>query len=1024
MLERNRQRQRRFVLALLWSVSGLANVSSTSTRAVAEEPVKPFLEKLKQDRLYDVALRYLDIEEKKGRLPEAIKVDLPLERILLMQASLSLPQNASELEAKLDGIEKTIRDFLSSSAGHPRIAEAQLKLGDVLRDRAAAAINQAKPSNQAPGASSGSVNELREKARKYLAEADQIYAKIIADLTPTLQNLAGNRARTAEEIALRDNYQEFYRQAEMLQAKTFEFIAETHDVGSASWRENLTKAEAKLTDIIGKATSRKEAGRRVLCQLYRGIIQTKLDKKREARESLVRVAEIQEGGPFALWRNEAVTNLIRLDLAETPPKFEAAIIRGDEALKPLNNNELNEPTAIELQLEVAKAKIEFAKTLTASKDNNRQRAHQREARSLLQNLLRINGPHRDAALKALTELGGSQSLIAKAEELPEAKNFEEALGQARTRIERAETAEQTVPLLTQQAVATEEIEKVKAEIQKDREQAIAILLRAISLYQEADGREKLLDAKYYLAYSYLRTDQYWEAYAVASAIVESDKNTETGSKAAGFALVAISKIIDATGKNEQAFLIPSLERLAKLLIEIAPGTDGARNAVDILVTLSVREKRYEDAERYIQLAEGNSSSGASFLGQMLWRDFLHRQAEHKKNGTVESDEDKSLQQKAQSLLETAWQNQAAGRNDSVALYGTTTLASIYLAADRVDDALRLINEPGKGALAIIGSNDSFEAKERLEVYRLQLLALIQQSAAPNAQPLDAKQVETSVAKMKELAGADDSLLTNALRNLAASVNSKVMETNDKQLQARIGNALGILVSQLAQSSNDIAVLDSAASSVYSLAAGLAKVPGLSGQAEELMKIADQVYERIAARSPEELAAANRKPEDVQMRIALAKAGAGKYEDAHRIFTQTLTKLPMNVTFQLAAAKNLQDWAAEKDTALLQKAWAGAEPTSAGGNAIWGWNKIAQLTAARVKEPTFRDVYFDARYNLAKCRMLIGLASQDSATKKSELNQAIRIILQTRGIHPDFGTPEFKAKFDLLEQQVRAELGNG
>lgn len=1003
-------------LTCLAIACGTLSVSTSGSRLFAEEPAKRFLERLREERLYDVAVQYLEISEKKNRIPESLKADLPLEKIGLLQDSVLTLQKPDQIDARMKQIEEQLRSFLASAGSHPRKSEAQTRLGDLLRDRAVLAVQESKRPENASKA-----DEFLQKARKGYADAIALYISINEELKPILQNLAGNRAQTAEDKALRDRYQEEYRQAEILHAKTLEFMSQTYPDGSADWKQWLEKAEAKLSEIIEKTTtSSREAGRRILCLLYRGTIQAKLGKTKEARESFTRVTEINEAGIFRTWKIEATAGLVRLELAQQPPKYEAAITLGEELAKTLSAQERSEPQGIELQLALADARLELGKTLQESKDGNLFRNNRKAARETYQALLKINGPHRERAAKGLSELG-FETATEKSESLPEAKTFQEATTQAKTRLERAENGERTLPILKQQNADEEDIKKLSEDVARDREQAIALYRRSLELYREEDGRESLLENKYFLAYLYLRTEKFWESLAVSQAVLQADRGTDKAIKCGEFALVALSRIIDSTPKERQSELIPSLAKIATLLLEIAPGTDASRNAVDVLVTLSIREKKYDDAERYVEMAGGNSSGGASLLGQMLWRDYQLRAADHRTNKTQETAEDKALLAKAESLLKGAWEKLSPDRADVVAINGANALASIFLFSDRIDDANQVLNDPKKGTLVLVEANEKLESKDKLDAYKLKLQSMVQAAGRPNGKPLDSQQLTQTVDRMKTLAGADDSLLTNALRNLAYSITTKVAQTSNLEDQARLGGALGVLVQQLVSLTSDISVLDSAGSSVFVLASNLQKVPGLAVQAKELMEIADQAYSKIASKSADEIAAANRKPEEFQMRIAMARAGAGKFEEAHKIFVDALRQAPRNVTFQISAARNLQAWGEGRDKTLLYKAWAGAEPDEKGTNTIWGWNRIAQQTATQLKDDKFRDIYFEARLNIATCQRAAGLLESDAEARKKELNRAITVIRQTKVLHPDFGTPDFKTKFNRLEADIQQDL---
>ena len=167
--------------------------------------------------------------------------------------------------------------------------------------------------------------------------------------------------------------------------------------------------------------------------------------------------------------------------------------------------------------------------------------------------------------------------------------------------------------------------------------------------------------------------------------------------------------------------------------------------------------------------------------------------------------------------------------------------------------------------------------------------------------------------------------------------------------------------------------------------------------------------------------AKRKPEEFQFRLALAKSGAGKFEDAHALFVQSLTANTNNLSFQVEAARNLQLWAnGKEDAELLKKALLGTEPNAKKVNVVWGWGQIGKVTAARVND--FMEIFFESRLNVAKCRLGIALAEANADQKKKGVERALGDIRQTFQTYPDLGSPEIRAGFEKLLRQIQQNLG--
>jgi hypothetical protein len=977
---------------------------------MAEEPTKRFLERLKQERMFETGLKYLELAEKRNRLPAGFKADLAIERILLEQESLPEIKSPKLAEERMTSIESGLKSFIESSSNHPRRSEAQTRLGDVLRSRAEAAIEESRTeTNEAK------VSELKAKARQWFLDANKLYVSINEELKPILEGLAGNRAQTEEDIERREKYRADYRQAEILQAKTLEFVSQTYNADSAEWRSWLEKSEKKLSEIIDKTSGAKEAGRRMLSLLYRAQVQSKLGKSKEARESFTRVADVNEGGIFRTWKIESIAGLIRLDLLDSPPKYEPAIQRGVEALKSASNQEKSEPHWIDLQMALVEARIAWGQTLDEKKEDGLVRSNRREVRESLQYLFKIRGPHQEVVKKQLAAIGlDSMAKKETEEKLPEPKNFEEAVAQARIRLDRAENAEKTLTLAKDEDAKSLILEAVA----NDRTQAITSYQKSLRLFRDSDSREDLVETKYLIAYLYLRTEQYWQALALSQAIVRTDRGTEKAQKSGGFALIALTKLIASRPEEEKAALLPALETLAKNLLDSAPGSEESKNALDTLIKLAIINKQYDKAVEYVKLG-GNRGSGASILGQLFWRDYQLILIEHKKNKTTETDDDRRLKQQAEELLKATWDELDPDKADAALVSGVNALANLYLMSDRLTDAKSVIEDPKKGAIALVNAIEGIEKKDKLEAYKLQLQLMVQSAGSQGGTPLEAATLASIVERMKSLSAGEDALLTNALRSLASSIGTKIEATKDNGEQAKLGNALAVLVQQLVSVTSDIGILESAGSSVLAAAMSMAKLPGLSEQSKTLMGVAEQAYSRIASATDEELKAANRNPLEARIRLAMSKTGAGKFEESHNLYLDMLSKSPKNLTIQMEAARNLQLWSGARDAALLKKAWAGSDPNTNKENIIWGWNKISQITGGRIND--FKEAYFDARYNLALCIRQEGLASQNSDVRQKQLAKSIDVIRGTRLLQPDLGTPEFKQMFELLETENNRDL---
>ncbi|XZE22569.1 hypothetical protein SH449x_002504 [Pirellulaceae bacterium SH449] len=1000
---------------LFWTTLGYL----LSTTGRAEEPARRFLERLRQEGLSEVGLRYLELGESRNRFSDTFKKDIPLERILLQKESLSTLQRQSPqlVDDRRAELENGLKEFVRSFPDHPRRSEAQSMLADLLLGQGRSLLEQGKkePAKMA---------ELQTRARKSYSDAVDLFAKTIEELAPKIMELRGDRAKTPEQIEQRRQYQIEYRQAQLLEAKSLQELGETYEPNSAEQRDWLTKAEKKLAELVDKTNLNTEAGTRMLSLLYRGEVQQKLGDKGAARDSFSRVSDIDaDGGVLREWKVQATANLVRLDASENPPKFEAAIKRGTDALelvKNRNNPERRLPHWIDLQLALSEAQIGFAKTLDKSREDAKIKGLNREARQSLQEILKVKGLHQEPAKALLVELGIESSDDVVAEKLPEPKDFEEALSQGRMRVSRAEDGKQAVEILKQQGASEEDIQNAVGQIQQARLQAIERLTKAIGLFKDTNSREDLLDAKFLLTYLYFNTEQYWESAALSESIIRTDKGTEKAAQSGMFALASMSKLIDSFGPEEQASMMMPMERLAKSLIANFPESDTGKQAADILVKVAIMNKKYDEAERFVGLTGGKGGSGASVLGQILWRDFLVQSEELRKQGEQATPEIVSLRDRAERLLASTWSTLDPSKVDRSLLMGVSSLANLYLSSDRLADAERVISDPDRGAMKLLETATGLDETAQLEVFKLQLQAMVQSASQPDGSALDAARVQELVGRMKTLAGADTKLLTNSLRNLAYSIQTQIESAATPVDQSRIGKSLSILVSQLVNVSEDIGVLDSAGSVASSLAMTMKKTPSLSLLSSELFVVADAAFSKIASQSDEALVASGRNKDDIRRRMAIAKSGAGKHEEAHKLLLESLQASATNITLQMLAAENLQKWSANKDVELLRKASEGAEPGADGKNVIWGWGVIAARISRDPNGMTrLRDSFFEAKFNNIECKRLMASLTTDAARKAEIVRDAANELRVLKVRNPDFGSPEFQSKFQRLESELNA-----
>jgi tetratricopeptide (TPR) repeat protein len=175
---------------------------------------------------------------------------------------------------------------------------------------------------------------------------------------------------------------------------------------------------------------------------------------------------------------------------------------------------------------------------------------------------------------------------------------------------------------------------------------------------------------------------------------------------------------------------------------------------------------------------------------------------------------------------------------------------------------------------------------------------------------------------------------------------------------------------------------------------------------------------------------------VRMRLAECLAATGDHEGAVKQFGAILAEKPNMLDVQKGAAAALQQWGMQKkDLSAFNRSIQGDLPQKDGRNLVWGWLKLATMAnsahaqAARVSPVTeesrlranrFKDLFFEARYNVAKSRFLAGKAAP-ADQRRAQFEAAKTNIEQMAKLYPDLGGPSWKPLFDELLKQTNLEL---
>ncbi len=1012
------------------SVFGLVNPPNTLH---AEEPIARFLGRLKEERHFGLAVVYLEQLEKAELLTPELQADLPIEKLLLLQESITTVRTMDELAKRQKEVESGWKKWLDENPEHPRRSEARLELADILLSRGQSSLDRSR--------SREGTEADRQSAVDAFTAARELFDSTITQLRPILEQMQGARisADDAKAVALRDKLQGEYRQAEILRGLAAKFLGECFAPSHPDFKRWLEIAETELSEVVKKTPGAREAGRHTLSLLYRGQVQALLGKVDEANDSFVRVADIEEGGVFREWRVQATAALIRLLANPEQNKYEAVMGRAEQVMKSMQNQERFQPEWINLQMAISEAQISWSKQLEAQPNTQvRARTIRNDARTTLQALARKPGQHESKAKELLASLG-IEAAPKSEEAIPALKNLKQALGLANERLDQAKDDELAIAILRQQMADADpanreelakQIETMEQGTKGKVSSAHAILRSGVNLFTKEDSRDDLNRARYLLALTSLRLDRYWDGLATAEFMARNCTSNDIAMESGRLAMFAYRKILSNDAEGRFDSLAQPLESLAQFMIEKWPNGEPTQEAIMVLVQESWKNKQWDEAVRFTSLLPSGGAASAirRDLGVAFWG--LHQEAvrDLRKQGLPESPEATQYKVRSEELSKSGFDDLTSETLDQRAVECGNCLATIYLKSNRVAEAKAILEKADVGPLAVAKNGKvELEPRVKLESLRLQLQSIVFLWIQDTQAKLDSNTIQGIVQEMQTIAKAStdgDKLLSDSLLILAKDLSDQVDQVKTPADRSKLADGIQLLMTQLVTVSSDISVLDWAGTTMLELAKRLEKQSADAAAIKSLGAAAEKAYERILAveaQTPGSIVAAKKKPEEIALKQGICKSQAGDYQAAVALFSQFLAqnKNVNNLSAQLEAAYTLHRWAKSANTAeAWKRAMLGEGKQKNGEALIWGWGLMSKKIA---NQNQVLETFFESRLRLAEARFQLGAVETDPAKRSKIVDQALSDLRTTAINFPSIKTSSWFKETDDLARRIQRDL---
>lgn len=981
----------------------LATVLVATATCSAGEPAEEFLKRLRAAKYFDTAILYLDRIDRYPGVDQEMKAAVALEKAQTFIDAASSSRNAEARDDLLRQAEQQLTSFLEQGT-HPRVPEARLQLGRLQMVRGLQ-LMAGDPDD-----------DKRQRARDAFASAADTFDKIVEELKAKLQEMQGARIdadKDPQQAALRDRYRGEYLQALTSSGEARFEAAKTYKDPASEGKPLLDQALATFTDLSEKYDSYVQGA---LAMLQRGEVQRVLGMTQQAMDSYMRMVEQQDADPLRLAKFQATAGIIELMLAETPPRYQAAIDRGEPLVKIARPDERSDPALQRLRLELAQAYLAKSKDTENQKPADLKRAES-EGRQLLIRVSKIPGEYADKANAMLADLGINLNEVADLPTTEDPTSLEDALERARELLTVIDQLSQSMQVLEGQENPSEEvrtqIESNQQQLRESRAMAIQLLRRGLALVTTQSDNELVNQARQFLAYLLYQQEQYREASVVGTFLAFNAPGSDLGLRGGLLALNSLQLMLADDPNNSVA--ISHLEKLGTFLTKTWPDEPDAAAAQGVMIKLALRADRWDESRKLVEQmpAGAERASFQRLMGQLLWNKSIQTRQEGD-----DAAADQLLVEAAKELSQ-GLDDMPGNLVDPEAMKAALVLAKVHLKQGNIQAAYDTLENEKYGPVPLAERQGAPDESFASDLYSTQLQVLVQRMTTESGetQPLLDRATEVMEKLRESITGPDaQKELTRIFILMARDIREQLNDASPAH-KAKLIEAFRVFLDRIAATTDDAATLQWVGQTLMDLAE--ASMPGgaaqATGLAADLLKTAVATFERLGQQEASDSLV-------VQYQLGRAQRMLGNYSTSLDVLETLLKEKPTMLDAQTEAALAYEQWAAKAppgvQSKVYQAALAGARPDANKRNVIWGWGKISQETS---RNPKFHDRFFNARYHVALCRFLAGKVERDPNTKKLLIEKSVTDITRVAALYPEMGGAEQRAKFDSLLRLIQKEL---
>ncbi len=998
---------------------------AASSYSQAQEPAKEFVQALRDNGYYDLAMQYLEGLEQSDLIDPSFRKKIPLEKAETLIQSVNKIRDPEKWETKLTQAQKLLDDYTAHTRDPESLATAQQYQANLSYRQGRVYLQRSQLDRLTAQEKEVQLSSARAQLEKSLngyLTAQETLKNILADFKVDTQNIDQSTQK-------RDELRRKFVAVRMMIPIIRETLSDTY-TNQAKKTEQLSLAASEFAVLWDKYRSFSKNRRQALDSCYFAArTNFKLKKYKEALSFADELLNLpHKSNSRKIIRRAAMVALDCWNAMEPYP-INQIIASIEPHVGLLDRKNKVQPEWLRIQLELAKA---YRARATEIKSNGGKSSEvsrwNKKAAVLTRTVSRSASPVREESRKLLTEWNIDVGELAKDED-QEIKTFLDAKEKARELASELEIASlqvseskgkvKTAKSEAEKTTASENLNLAKSELLEQSDTTLAMLKRALTLADSATLREDLNLIRYLQCYCYYTSQRYYESGIIGEFMLDRYANVDWSQQAAGLVIKSYSRLYDAAPADQKSFEGRRLFEVGNKIIRKWAGSLEAIDAASKMASISVIEKKYAAAEEFLKTIPADHPSRTNLslkIGSSLWSVYYK-----------EDPRDAEKLAAVISLLHEGVQNSNVSQLNFSSAIGSMRLVQAHLA-----------------------NNDPAKALFQLEKSRIAPLDLIKQkhpaiTGSKHSQTFSRETyriaINTYLAAMKE-EGYDQEELTNkclgALQGLkqildsqgetgkkqllatykviAARLNDLFEDTGESSKKSALAANIGKLLSSLEKDATDGRTVLWAGATMLQIADQLADTD--ANVRRSLYLQADAAFNHASslgfAGDPEE-ATINLELGRLQ---ALSKRGTGQFQAAIDALIEVLKEKPNYLKAQLDAAETLYRWGKAENLALAYKeSLSGKERFTdekrRKRNRIWGWRQLLLQTQ---REENMREVYFQVQYGHTRTMFEYGRLSQNPKA----FNSAKKEITNFKKRFPEMGGDKWRTKFEALEQRINDE----